>query len=64
MKIVQEEIFGPVGVMVKFKTEDEVVKMANATSYGLSSDVFTKNLDRALRIASKLEAGSVHVSNQ
>lgn len=61
MKIVQEEIFGPVGVVIKFKTEEEVTKLANATTYGLSSTVFTKDIDRALRLAAKLEAGNVHV---
>ena len=61
MKIVQEEIFGPVAVIVKFKTEEEVIQLANDTVYGLSSNVFTQNVSRALRVAHALEAGSTYV---
>jgi aldehyde dehydrogenase (NAD+) len=61
MKIVQEEIFGPVAVIVKFKTEEEVIQLANDTVYGLSSNVFTQNINRALRVAHALEAGSTYV---
>ncbi|KAJ3555132.1 hypothetical protein NM688_g2743 [Phlebia brevispora] len=62
MKIVREEIFGPVAVVVKFKTEEDVIAMANDTSYGLASNVFTTNLARATRISNALEAGSVYVN--
>ena len=62
MKIVQEEIFGPVAVVVKFKDETEVIAMANDTMYGLSSNVFTTNVRRATRIANALEAGSVYIN--
>ena len=61
MKIVREEIFGPVAVIVKFKTEEEVIALANDTVYGLSSNVFTQNINRALRVAHSLEAGSAYV---
>lgn len=61
MKIVREEIFGPVAVLVKFKTEEEVIALANETVYGLSSNVFTQNISRALRVAHALEAGSTYV---
>ncbi len=44
MKIVQEEIFGPVGVVVKFSSEEEVLKEANDTQYGLAAAVFTKDM--------------------
>ena len=61
MQIAREEIFGPVAVLVKFKTEEEAIALANDTAYGLSSNVFTQNVGRALRVAHALEAGSAYV---
>jgi aldehyde dehydrogenase (NAD(P)+) len=63
MKIVQEEIFGPVVVISKFGTEEEVLKKANDTSYGLAAAVFTENISRAHIIARKLQAGMVWVNS-
>ncbi|KAF2488338.1 aldehyde dehydrogenase [Lophium mytilinum] len=63
-EIVSKEIFGPVVVVDTFKTEDEVLLKANDTEYGLGAAVFTKDIDRAIRIANKLEAGTVTVNNQ
>ena len=54
MKICQEEIFGPVQVIQKFKTIDEVIKRANKNSYGLAAGVFTTNLDSATYISNSL----------
>ncbi|KAG2087476.1 aldehyde dehydrogenase domain-containing protein [Suillus cothurnatus] len=62
MKIVREEIFGPVACVMKFKTEDEVVEQANDTSYGLAASVFTKDIDRAIRVAHALEAGTAWIN--
>ena len=62
MKIVQEEIFGPVAVVVKFKTEEEALKMANDTTYGLGANIFTTNISRATRLAANIESGSVWVN--
>ncbi|EKM54556.1 uncharacterized protein PHACADRAFT_258489 [Phanerochaete carnosa HHB-10118-sp] len=62
MKIVKEEIFGPVGVVIKFKTEEEVLQAANDSTYGLSACIYTKDLDRVARFTSALESGSVHVN--
>lgn len=62
MKIVREEIFGPVAVVIKFKIEEEVIEMANNTDYGLNCMVFTENISRALRVAHALEAGQACVS--
>ncbi|KDR73245.1 hypothetical protein GALMADRAFT_142376 [Galerina marginata CBS 339.88] len=62
MKITQEEIFGPVCTLIKFKTEEEVIEMANNTSYGLACHVFTQNVSRAIRVAHALEAGSAWVN--
>jgi aldehyde dehydrogenase (NAD+) len=61
MKIVKEEIFGPVGVVVKFETEEEVLKLANDTHYGLSTCVFTQNISRAIRFSNQAESGMVFV---
>ncbi|RFU25103.1 hypothetical protein B7463_g11242, partial [Scytalidium lignicola] len=62
MKIVQEEIFGPVCSISKFKTEQEVVKLANNTTYGLASAVHTTNINTAIRVANELRAGTVWVN--
>ncbi|ORX46715.1 aldehyde dehydrogenase [Hesseltinella vesiculosa] len=62
MKIVKEEIFGPVAVVTKFKDEDDVVRLANDTVYGLASAVFTKDIDRALTVAKRIQAGTVWVN--
>eukprot|EP00914_Ancora_sagittata_P033370 GHVO01067269.1.p1 GENE.GHVO01067269.1~~GHVO01067269.1.p1 ORF type:complete len:493 (+),score=90.56 GHVO01067269.1:197-1675(+) len=62
MRIYKEEIFGPVQSIIKFKTIDEVIDMANNTSYGLAAGVFTKNIDTYLTIVNALEAGTVWVN--
>ena len=56
-EILRNEIFGPVAPIVTFKTEDEAVAMANDTEYGLVAYAFTKDLNRGLRLAEKLETG-------
>jgi succinate-semialdehyde dehydrogenase/glutarate-semialdehyde dehydrogenase len=56
-EILKEEIFGPVAPVVTFKTEDEAVKIANSTEYGLIAYAFTQSLNRGLRLAEKLEVG-------
>lgn len=62
MKIVKEEIFGPVAAVIKFQTEEEVIETANNTTYGLGCNVFSENISRALRVAHALEAGSAWVN--
>ncbi|KAL6305696.1 aldehyde dehydrogenase [Sparassis latifolia] len=62
MKIVQEEIFGPVGVLIKFKDDDDIVAMANDTVYGLAAAVFSQDINRALTTAHKIKAGTVWVN--
>lgn len=57
----KEEIFGPVGVIIKFKTEAEVIALANDSAYGLSSNIYTRDLDCAIRVTDELEAGSAFV---
>jgi succinate-semialdehyde dehydrogenase/glutarate-semialdehyde dehydrogenase len=56
-EILKEEIFGPVAPVITFKTEDEAVKLANSTEYGLIAYAFTQNLNRGLRLAERLEVG-------
>jgi aldehyde dehydrogenase (NAD+) len=61
-KIMKEEVFGPVVNINVFHTEEEAVAKANDTEYGLYASVYTKNIDRALRCAQSLQAGSVGVN--
>ncbi|KAF5346485.1 hypothetical protein D9756_010093 [Leucocoprinus leucothites] len=63
MKIMQEEIFGPVCAVVKFKTEEEVTEWANDTTFGLAANILTENSARAIRMANALEAGVIYVNN-
>ena len=61
-KIAQEEIFGPVLVVNKFKTDDEAVRLANDVVYGLAAGVWGRNIERARKIANKLKAGTVWIN--
>ncbi|MCR1872075.1 aldehyde dehydrogenase family protein [Mammaliicoccus lentus] len=63
MRIVQEEIFGPVAVFQKFKTEAEAIQLANNTKYGLAGAVFTDDQERALRVIRKVKAGITWVND-
>ncbi|MDX1529877.1 MAG: aldehyde dehydrogenase family protein, partial [Gammaproteobacteria bacterium] len=63
MKIVKEEIFGPVMAVLTFDDEDEVVDRANDTDFGLAAGVFTRDLQRAHRVVAKLEAGTCWINN-
>uniref|UniRef100_A0A0W0FR12 Aldehyde dehydrogenase domain-containing protein n=1 Tax=Moniliophthora roreri TaxID=221103 RepID=A0A0W0FR12_MONRR len=62
MKIMQEEIFGPVCCVIKFEDKDDVVRQANDTIYGLGAAVFTQDINCAFDVAHKLKAGSVWVN--
>ena len=62
-EIVRKEVFGLVVVVDTFKTEEEVLKKVNDTEYGLGALVYTRGLDRVVRIVGKLEAGTVTVNN-
>lgn len=63
MRIVREEIFGPVLAMLVFDDEDEAVRRANATRFGLAAGVFTRDLARAHRVAAQLKAGLCWINN-
>lgn len=61
-RILREEIFGPVATVVGFSSDDEVIAAANDTPYGLAAYVYTRDLERALRVSDALEAGMVGVN--
>ena len=60
--VANEEIFGPIAAIQRFRTEDEAVARANATEFGLAGYVFTESLDRALNVADRLETGLVGIN--
>jgi acyl-CoA reductase-like NAD-dependent aldehyde dehydrogenase len=62
MRVVQEEIFGPVLVVLKFTTEEEVIEMVNNNQYGLTSSVWTNDIEFGKKIAEELETGSVMIN--
>lgn len=63
MRIYQEEIFGPVVVISRFSNEEDAIARANNSTYGLGAAVFTKDLERAHRVAAEIEAGMVWVNS-
>ncbi|TVM33739.1 aldehyde dehydrogenase family protein [Oceanidesulfovibrio marinus] len=62
MRVAREEIFGPVVCFIKFKTEDEVIAMANDNEYGLGGAVWTRDINRALNVARSVETGRMWVN--
>ena len=62
MRFMQEEIFGPVVGVVPFNTEEELIALANDTEYGLAAGIWTQNIDRAMRFARNVEAGTVWIN--
>ena len=63
MNFVEEEVFGPLMSVLSFKTEEEALERANATHFGLSGAVFTRNFSRAHRVANKIQAGIVWIND-
>jgi betaine-aldehyde dehydrogenase len=61
--LVTDEIFGPVMSVLKFSSEDEVIRRANATPFGLAAGVFTRDLTRAHRVVAALQAGVCWINN-
>lgn len=62
MRVAQEEIFGPVACILKFSDEDEVIRMANDNAYGLGGAVWTRDLNRAIRVSRGIETGRMWVN--
>ena len=62
MPVMKDEVFGPVAPICSFKDADEAVRMANESSYGLQSSVFTNNINDAIRMAHQLEVGGVVIN--
>jgi acyl-CoA reductase-like NAD-dependent aldehyde dehydrogenase len=63
MRVATEEIFGPVVVLIRFADEQEAVRIANGTEFGLVASIFTRDTDRALRVSRSIRAGAVFVNN-
>lgn len=63
MKVWQEEVFGPILPVVTFDIEEEAIRLANDTKYGLGSYIFTQDKQLAIRVASQIEAGMVGINN-
>lgn len=63
MRVAQEEIFGPVVCVIKFKTEEEAIKMANDSEFGLGGGVWTRDINRALRVARGVQTGRMWVNS-
>lgn len=60
--IMREEVFGPVVSFAKFKTEEEVIALANDSEYGLAAAIFTNDISRAVRVSDQIEAGMITVN--
>ena len=63
MRIAREEIFGPVVAIIPFDTEEEALRLANDTPYGLSGSIWSRDIGRALRAARALEVGVLSVNS-
>jgi benzaldehyde dehydrogenase (NAD) len=64
MPAFREEIFGPVAVLVTFRTDDEAIALANDTEYGLSAGIISRSVGRALAIGNRLRVGMLHINDQ
>ena len=62
MRVAQEEIFGPVACVIKFKDKDEVIRMANDNQYGLGGAVWTRDINRAIRVSRGIDTGRMWVN--
>ncbi|MGZ3430085.1 MAG: aldehyde dehydrogenase family protein, partial [Polyangia bacterium] len=63
MPAAREELFGPVAPILRFDGDDEAVRLANDTEYGLSSGIYCGDIERGVRMAKRIEAGMTHVND-
>ncbi|WP_281976180.1 aldehyde dehydrogenase family protein [Halobacillus litoralis] len=64
MPVAEKEMFGPVSSIIKVSSEEEAIKVANGTPYGLSGSVFTRNVHRGVEVAKLVETGMIHINDQ
>jgi len=64
MRAFEEEIFGPVASVTSFSTDDEAIRLANQTEYGLSAAVISRSIGRAMAIGNRLYTGLLHINDQ
>ena len=64
MRLAWEEPFGPVLPIIRVKSDEEAIKIANESEYGLQASAFSRNFSRAVAIAEKIEAGSVQINGR
>jgi succinate-semialdehyde dehydrogenase/glutarate-semialdehyde dehydrogenase len=62
MSVMKEEVFGPVAAIMPFSSDEQVIDYANRSDYGLGSSIWTQDMQRARRLAEKLESGSVYIN--
>jgi acyl-CoA reductase-like NAD-dependent aldehyde dehydrogenase len=62
MRIAREEIFGPVLSVMRFRDENDALTLANGVEFGLAGAVWTKDIQRALRVAARIDAGQIYVN--
>ena len=62
MRIAREEIFGPVAVIIKFSSEDQVIDWANDSNFGLAASVWTMNVPKGIKLANRIQAGTVWIN--
>jgi succinate-semialdehyde dehydrogenase/glutarate-semialdehyde dehydrogenase len=63
MKVLSDEVFGPIAPVIVVKDEEEAVRVANDTEYGLGASVWSRNHDRAERVAARIEAGTIAIND-
>lgn len=64
MEVMQEEVFGPVAPIATFKTIDEAIELANDSEFGLTSSVYTQNINKAMKVVSKLKFGETYINRE
>jgi acyl-CoA reductase-like NAD-dependent aldehyde dehydrogenase len=64
MEIAQLEIFGPVAVMIPVESEEEAIRIANDSDYGLTGTVFSGSLETGMRVAEQIQTGMIHINDQ